>query len=99
MKQHITSEDLAQLTPEGRQKYDNLIFAQQDYGFSDRYGDEWHNLLTIGQMIEFLGDDYIDSMVEFCDGYWETLKGEGSIKKPDDICDSLWEAVKETLNK
>ena len=61
-------------------------------GTEDDYGDDLP-LLSIGQMIEFLGDDW----------YFEvfTANDIGDVLKSYDgeLCDSLWEAVKEVLEK
>jgi len=51
-------------------------------------------LLSIGQMIEFLGDEWFTYIA---------LQNKDDLKqfmvaKPDALCDALWEAVKEVLN-
>ena len=48
--------------------------------------------LTIGQMIEFLGDDWADNQIK-------EIKGEPYFGiKNEDFCDELWELVKNKLN-
>ena len=55
---------------------------------------------SIGQMIEFLGDDWLERVLQaelrkdhnqrICEGKEKYLKG-------DNLCNNLWEAVKEKL--
>ena len=56
---------------------------------------EWHlkyslPLLSIGQMIEFLGEEWWHYLFDECDGL-PLYTGE--------LCDPLWEATKEVLEK
>jgi hypothetical protein len=48
-------------------------------------------LLSIGQMIEFLGDDYCDALMRV--NNWELEE----TTKADEVCDGLWELVKSGL--
>jgi len=92
MKQHITKEQLDELRP----KFQGILAAELDLEI--RAEEDFMELPTIGQMIEFLGDDlneirnnkfeYLIIVDDFkiCDG-------------EDSLCDALWEAVKYKLNE
>jgi len=51
-------------------------------------------LLSIGQMIEILGNDYIHELHDFDD-----INDLCDYTKAKDVCDSLWYEVKEKLEK
>lgn len=102
MKQHITIEQLNELSEKAKKKLGKKWVLQE----GDKYGGYWTvdglregimqmdddgelcpqggvwllPLLSIGQMIEFLGN-----------GWWTKVNSLGEIN---DLCDALWEAVK-----
>lgn len=85
MKQHITEEQLNELTKKQSEK------IHEWYGFPK--GVSGHNKelslqLSIGKLIEFLGDEYIHALWEY---------GSLEVTPVDKVCDALWEAVKEVL--
>ena len=95
MKQHITTDQLNELSDEAKKKLfkygvkiSHICLAVADDEFYENSVpyEKWLPLLSIGQMIEFLGD-----------------KGGAKWIKIhlDDVgpCNALWEAVKEVLNK
>ena len=81
MKQHITKKQWDELDEKHRIKWHNSIFVEK----TERP--------TIGQMIEFLGDDLAVINTLMQDGYLIN-GGEWS----GELCDCLWEAVKNKLN-
>lgn len=104
MKQHITIDQLNELSHEGRERLRDWVYQtyvvplqKEDArrgGFVSR---DFSNtlLLSIGQMIEFLGEDYYRWFIrdyydgEDCPSYYE----------PGEICDALWEKTKERLEE
>lgn len=50
-------------------------------------------LLSIGQMIEFLGEDWHDFVIKSVEDYGDIQNPY----KPEELCDALWEAVKKVL--
>lgn len=120
MKQHITVEQVNELSDKGKEElrewwkptwgditslgqvvitHSFNLDSEEEY-FMASAGDqsaeetlksECFPLLTIGQMIEFLGSlSRIDSVFLLT---WEMNDS------PDEFCDTLWEAVKEILEK
>jgi hypothetical protein len=96
MKQHITKEQWDEIDDKGQ----NLFYEFGLYDLSPsilKSSDEVYyqnQLPNIGQMIEFLGDDWIEL-------YNDTL-GRMTVEDcmdVDEMCDNLWEAVKNKLNK
>jgi hypothetical protein len=97
MKQNITTKQLNELSEEGEERLREWIVDHSEY-YPD-WDAQWPlPLLSIGRMIEFLGDVVID--VDLVDG---ELNGGGYINETMDdglqFCDALWEAVKEVLEK
>ena len=89
MKQSITIDDINQLSEKGRNRLAKWC--------QEHYPDDWLmpggiQLLSIGQMIELLGDSWI---AEISSGAGETL----SIPRKERLCDRLWEAVKKKLER
>jgi len=83
MKQHITEKQWLEACSRGIK-------------YSVCY--EEHNLMfpmDIGQMIEFLGDDWVDIFA----GGWKGVKYEYKAVSTNNLCDALWEAVKYKLNQ
>ncbi len=140
MKQHITPEQLNELSEKGMKKLKKWWKPKMGDKFSARLvnvtdinnmpGDELFRfvyvmtevnetddnenrkfvpLLSIGQLIEFLGDSQIhnfhplDRCVEAPNSTgWHVVMGKeygGVTHEKDQLCDALWEAVKEILEK
>lgn len=91
MKQHITNKQLIELSFEAGDKLKK--WAKKREG---KIGIDDDLLLSIGQMIEFLGENYIKAMMSYMPVYEEWAI---AAVEPEELCDSLWEAVKEVLNK
>jgi hypothetical protein len=111
MKQHITVEQLRELSDKGMERLHNLVFKGKKFvGF--------HNagplLLSIGQMIEFLDDHYGNQTIKYCSallidnqsintrdgGRWLAMKASNHKDRKyfsDELCDALWSAIKEEL--
>jgi len=91
MKQHITVEQLNELNDHQSDMLAIAFLRNIDSYPSKRKLYKIHSydlpLMTIGQMIEFLGEDWIDVVWE--DKYQAQWH----------ICDALWEAVKEVFDK
>lgn len=118
MKQHITKDQLNELSEKERKalkswyypkkQLGDLVFYEYPitepiknevvpFGVYAMQGDPTP-LLSIGQMIEFLGDDkYLDALGASVDQYDGSGKTQGL--DVEGICDSLWEAVKEILER
>ena len=115
MKQHITTEQLKELSKKGLKKYQKYLNSLEyvdvyKYLYMGRAGkridftkEETDTLpvLSIGQMIEFLDEE---------DDYFKTWyrQGKSKISKEcrtfewlydTELCNALWEAVKEVLNE
>jgi hypothetical protein len=96
MKQYITIEQLDELPKDARRKLDSWYYYK--YTESMVEGTMWEgssetDLLSIGQRIEYLGDDWYTHVM---------LQNEEDLKqflvtKNEVLCDALWEAVKEVL--
>lgn len=81
MKQFITLGEMkSHLSPDGDVHIAQLI--------EDGYVEG--TILTIGKMIEFLGDEYLDYLLEYDNE-------NGCLDC--DVCDCLWEAVKKELSE
>jgi len=95
MKQHITVEQLKQLSESELEQYMQVIgydVPQVGVTFRDI---EMLPLASIGQMIEFLMENN-----ELEDGYDVICKSWGKLSLgyfTGEYCDFLWEAVKEVL--
>ena len=96
MKQHITKKQLREfwksygkVLPSAKGTSDIVITMPMNKSVNwlvDKKPED----ITIGQMIEFLGDDYALALENYDNGNyaWATS-----------VCDALWEAVKEELNE
>jgi len=81
MKQHITVEQWNELEEDKQQEIRKVLKG-------GKFG--WMQL-SIGQMIEFLGDSYFYTIQgKLGPMQWTTIEF---------LCDALWEAVKEVLNE
>ena len=87
MKKHISEEQMSELSDKGINK-----LAKWNNG---RY---LAKNLSIGQMIEFLGDDWWerphDCSLNYSSDVWSC-----DFDTNDYLCDSLWQAVREVLNE
>ena len=82
MKQHITKEQWNELSGDARKVFTNRGIPIRD---------EYWEYLTIGRMIEFLGDDWYTQTIE------DELNGIIGLPENEHLCNALWEAVKEKL--
>lgn len=122
MKQHITIEQLNELTDKGRERLREWwkpktlgeLFYDPEHGYvawnpstpmKMRIAEvEPLPILSIGQMIEFLGqktieiDAYEQRWDSWAVGVWER-DGMSIRHESSELCDALWEAVKEVLEK
>jgi len=98
MKQHITEKQWNSITPKQQlifaKKFDNGIEKPEFFVDNPNV----YIPLSIGQMIEFLGDDWYQMIIESgdcnvgsCNTVYKSYEGE--------LCDALFEAVKESLHK
>lgn len=91
MKQHITQKQWDEL--DGNQQFKLL----KDLGLLPAFASKQARKLVkklyvaigIGQMIEFLGDDWYEDLIKID---FDTLKGNQN-----KLCDALWKAVKDKL--
>ncbi len=97
MKQHITQKQLNELSDKGKGKLLNYCDKNNICRFGVVVDGKAHPLvdrlplLSIGQMIEFLGDDYIYSL------YLHEGRAVLTMVKTESVCDALWQACKEVL--
>lgn len=87
MKQFITLQQWAELSEKEMKKHQAAFAGLEQnkvHGMLPRDYKKYAVMWKIGEMIEFLGDDYLEALVNYCDA--------------EDVCDSLYEAVKEKLN-
>lgn len=87
MKQHITTDQINELSEKGKNKYYEWCKKNNIYTFPSgvRIKDEFLSLLLIGQMIEFLDE--------------KNAYTENYLNAPKESCDRLWDAVKTILEK
>lgn len=99
MKQHITPKQLNELSEKGKEKLRKWLEKHPlEYKFTVGKPSA---ILSIGKMIEFLGDD--KAAKAMLTG-WEqdNLGWEGQcldLVHIDKLCDALWKAVKKVLEK
>ena len=98
MKQTITPEQLNELTPESKDKLADAFEWKDGINWTLVMGSSnqttYLPLLSIGQMLEFLGDDWHDFVIK-------SVEDCGDVQIPylaDELCDALWEAVKHELS-
>ena len=102
MKQHITKEQWNELTEKQAETFTewetNLgYFSKERYIALNKINEDLNNP-SIGEMIEFLGDDFKE--IRYVSGSWKVffyIKGELIELLGKNLCDSLWEACKEKL--
>lgn len=93
MKHYVTVDQVNELSTKGKERF---IEWYNGKNFLDKQGSlefiksrpKWIPLPSIGQMIEFLGDEYIHAIHEYGSVEWVSA---------DKVCDDLWKKVKEVL--
>lgn len=97
MKQHITIEQLKELSEKGRKKLNSWITGIE---FDSRILKHSSlQLLSIGQMIEFLKEGNYKK--ELHNGFEKYIELARDIKEVPEVelCDALWETIKQILEK
>jgi hypothetical protein len=98
MKQNITTKQLNELSEKGK---DKLITWMMNCGYVtvEVNLEEDIPLLSIGQMIEFLDEQFVE--LHQTSSFWgvRLKKNKYVVEKPKELCDALWQAVKEVLEK
>ena len=100
MKQHISAKQLKELSTKGKAE---LFKWRVKKGYArNPFKVTLPPLLSIGQMIEFLGKSIFS--IEPHSGTWSLMIGQptGSLLRTErhkELADALWEAVKEILNE
>ncbi len=95
MKQRITTKQLNELSEKGKKKLWKWVSFHGDLTFNkdEHKGAIAHfSLLSIGQLIEYLGEDWHITLFHNVHG------DEYEVSYKDELCDALWEPVKEVLN-
>lgn len=112
MKQHITIDQLLELSPKAKKKLELWCFEKRYFtrhpvpGEPARFSttDTYENFVvdpplpSIGQMIEFF-DGKCNLKLEQDLKYWTVKTSNGRFFQHFELCDALWEAVKEVLNQ
>lgn len=97
MKQRITKKQLGELSEKAFLKIEKWKTDRGYDPFPYREKGKWRaDTLSIGQMIEFLGDDWFEEVADII-GYGGDAHIEGVSNK--ELCDLLWSACKEVLKK
>lgn len=96
MKQHITENDLNQLTNSGKEKLLGWLVINEYAVLED--DNNWTFITpTIGQMIEFLDGKFINFWRGARKDWLIVIDDDTHIVK-DELVDCLWEAVKHELS-
>jgi len=96
MKQHITKKQWDELNDKQKEVLSEWIRVQTN---NASLGIEFRGTLsmTIGQMIEFLGDD-LETIDGVLHNTWMVfIRMNPDVFEDKELCDSLWEAVKYEL--
>jgi hypothetical protein len=108
MKQHITIEQMNELSMKHRKKLHDWCIVKKWYKLPHKK--YWVKytvpLLTVGQMIEFLNTTHTVHMQQWMDEFkdwrvgldWSSAEHFYYIVEKPELVDALWEAVKEILN-
>lgn len=88
MKQNIALRQLDELPLKSKVKLREWCIEQKYCGLENEIGVLSDMQLSIGQMIEFLGQDN-----------WGMVRDALEDKGSDGFCDALWEAVKHELSE
>lgn len=109
MKQQITIDQFYELSEDGIKRYDEWCAKKKYWHLSGQNGFS-SNLLTIGQMIEFISThtSELDVFIRgFSNRIWEVEIDHGALPfnyaeknsgEYVELCDSLWFMTKEILN-
>lgn len=96
MKQRITHEQWLELTPKGVNNQMKWLDKKRE---GCKKGQDWYFAeMTIGEMIEFLGNKYV---IKKRQKHWWLLPDKAKFKRSyhrEELADALWEACKEILN-
>lgn len=95
MKQHITKEQWDELNEDQKDRLQEFFEKDGHLGTGSCPTCGHNQELNIGQMIEFLGNYWLQD-------YMLSFKGVVVMPdclNPDYLCDTLWKKVKEKLNK
>ena len=99
MKQHINADQLRELN---KKQLNKLWFWYVSHNYEEVKDEKGWDVnfkkikLSIGQMIEFLGDDWFYSLIE---SYPSSDRDNLEMSKPYVLCDILWVAVKNKLEE
>jgi len=111
MKQHISEDQLNELSEDGKLKLSQWL---QDKKYVSYSINEWgpgqevkRNMPNIGQLIEFLEESgwfNIDGSYQYhihvdYDGWHVRKEGSDACYAEGELCDSLWQAVKKVLEE
>lgn len=102
MKQHITYEQMCELSPQARVKLTKWFWNKIVSGPLPELVTRDEEDVTIGQMIEFLDEHWgawqISSWQEWSITRHENGETQYHNTEPE-LCDALWEAVKDILER
>ena len=100
MKQHITVEQLNELSKKGQKRYVQWCI-EKGYEHNSRCAEfsPQPDLLSIGQMIEFLREDWHILLQVGAQVSYRNKRNEPRRKHRPELCDALWEALKEVLEQ
>jgi len=90
MKQHITGTQVSELSQKAK---DKLYEWMVDKGYWSKNIAPSSMLLSIGQMIEFLGDNWSNWIFGGGD-----ISDDDSENDNNDLCDDLWAEMREKLD-
>lgn len=112
MKQQITREQLDELSEHALRKYADYAVIKELYitnpiktmpnedgTFTEMVEPARLRLMTIGMMIEFLGDTWFYELGKIWGKNHSNLYYEEGVFTNTDLCDALWEATKGVLEK
>jgi hypothetical protein len=86
MKNEITREQWNELSEKKQIKFNIPFGGSPDFPY---WTDEYEVYPNIGDLIEFLGDEYIFELVNF-----RVMTRSYDYIRAEKVCDTLWEAVK-----
>jgi hypothetical protein len=98
MKQFVHYTQIQALSLKAKEKLQKWAQENEDRIYRSCNDDDlgWMPLLSVGQMIEFLGNEWERNFIR----QGESLDDGGTFYiNNDKLCDALWEVVKETLEK
>ena len=99
MKQHISVEQLNELSDKGKEKLRKWVLEKRYYSTLNPIRNKELPLLSIGQMIEFL--DYRVKGWQYTNDplgkYWTIWSSTDKKFESKELADALWEACKKVL--